>query len=301
MKKIITILFLLLTTMVSAQTSSTKNDAVDTLCMSKFTVVYNYSIRTFDHNGEEVTDSILLAVQVGNGIWKCTPYQRVINSYEPENKNRYDALVPEALMHIETIVSNYPESKLTIHGAIAPFYYEVIEDKENIKWELNDAIDTICNYECRGAICEFRGKKWNVMYTEEIPSTAGPWKLQGLPGLITIALDNEGIHSFTLVGLYNESLPILFEKHIDLSYALGGDKPFIKHFEKSTHKQMLALKKKVFGAKVYASNPKYSFPKLGASDIDITILSDDFDPVCNQINGITVLEKAHKYQPLELK
>lgn len=44
-----------------AQTVGTKDKAaIDTLCMPKFTAVYNYSIRTLDHNGKEVLDTILL-------------------------------------------------------------------------------------------------------------------------------------------------------------------------------------------------------------------------------------------------
>lgn len=286
-----------------AQTVGMKDDAaIDTLCISKFTAVYNYSIRTLDNNDEEVVDSILLAVQVGDGYWKCAPYQCVVNLRDPKNKYIYDAFEQEALMHIETIVSGYPEGKLTVHEAIAPFCYEVVENKEKIKWEMNDAVETICEYECKGASGTFRGKKWNVMYAEDIPTTAGPWKLQGLPGLITSATDAEGIHTFTLVGLQNEALPISHEKY----YVLGKFTPETNKFdkvavqyEKRTHKQMIAMKKKVLGNRMYASKPQFFVPDLMAfGQIETRYNSSDTFKV---INGTTVLDKAHKYQPLEMK
>lgn len=285
-----------------AQTVGMKDDAaIDTLCMSKFTAVYNYSIRTLDHNGKEVLDTILLAVQVGDGYWKCTPYQRVINMRE-NTKYANDAYDQEALMHIETIVSGYPERKLTVHEAIAPYCYEIVEDKEDIKWSMNDDEETICDYECKGANCTFRGKKWNVMYAEDIPTTAGPWKLSGLPGLITSATDAEGIHSFTLVGLYNEALPITHEKYYVLSKFDPGSHTFGKtaiQYEKRTHKQMVALRKKTIGSRMYASNPQFFVPDLKAfGQIEYRYTSTDRT---KQINGTTVLDKAHKFQPLELK
>lgn len=285
-----------------AQTVGMKdNAAIDTLCMSKFTAVYKYSIHTLDHNGEEVLDTILLAVQVGDGYWKCTPYQRVINMRE-NTKYANDAYDQEALMHIETIVSGYPEEMLTVHEAISPYCYEIVEDKEEIKWAMNDAVEKICDYECKGASCTFRGKKWNVMFAEDIPTTAGPWKLCGLPGLITSATDAEGIHSFNLVGLYNEALPITHEKYYVLSKFDPGSKTFGKmaiHYEKRTHKQMVALKKKTLGSRMYASNPQFFVPDMKAfGQVEHRYTSTGRT---KQINGTTVLDKAHKYQPLELK
>ena len=278
------------------------NAAIDTLCMSKFTAVYNYSIRTLDHNGKEVLDTILLAVQVGDGYWKCTPYQRVENIRNSKTKYANDAYDQEALMHIETIVNGYPEGMLTVHEAIAPYCYEIVEDKEAIKWTMNDEEEKICDYECKGASCTFRGKKWNVMYAEDIPTTAGPWKLSGLPGLITSATDAEGIHSFTLVGLYNEALPITHEKYYVLYKFDPGSKKFGQtaiHYEKRTHKQMVALKKKTLGSRIYASNPQFFVPDLKAfGQIEYRYTSTDRT---KQINGTTVLDKAHKFQPLELK
>ncbi len=183
------------------------------------------------------------------------------------------------------------------------YFHEYARDDEivNDTFEVNDEIrECVKLFE---ALEESLTFTWDVMYAEDIPTPVGPWKLQGLPGLIMSATDSEGIHSFTLVELYIESLPIIHENYFVLSIPTegGGSRPTIKRYEKRTHEQMVTLRNKIFGAKVYPSNPQFSFPVFGASDVETTILNDDCLPNATLINGITILGKAHKFQPLELK
>lgn len=60
-----------------------------------------------------------------------------------------------------------------------------VQDSMNLfKWELNDSTQTILGYSCKGATTTFRGRKYIAYYTSEIPLFDGPWKFQGLPGMI---------------------------------------------------------------------------------------------------------------------
>lgn len=63
-----------------------------------------------------------------------------------------------------------------------------------MKWEETLKTDTICGYLCQQAVCTFRGRTWTVWYAPEIPVPYGPWKLEGLPGLILKAEDATGEH-----------------------------------------------------------------------------------------------------------
>ena len=47
------------------------------------------------------------------------------------------------------------------------------------------------NFECKKAVGIFRGREYTAWYTENIPIPYGPWKLQGLPGLILEAYNAE--------------------------------------------------------------------------------------------------------------
>lgn len=71
-----------------------------------------------------------------------------------------------------------------------------------INWDIVD-MDTkkIGNFICKKAKGNFRGRAYEVWYSEEIPVVAGPWKLGGLPGLIVEAKDTENQVSYTLSSL----------------------------------------------------------------------------------------------------
>ncbi|MCM1356673.1 MAG: GLPGLI family protein [Staphylococcus sp.] len=100
-----------------------------------------------------------------------------------------------------TIFKNYPAGKLTHIEKICMDWFRYEEDMPEFDWELTDSVATILGYECRGAVCDFRGRRWNVFYSDEIPVMDGPWKLYGLPGLIMKATDENGHYTFECIGI----------------------------------------------------------------------------------------------------
>lgn len=77
------------------------------------------------------------------------------------------------------------------------FYYE--EEIPQMEWNLEEGDTTICGYACQRASTTFRGRTWTVWYAPELPYMEGPWKLQGLPGMILKATDSEGDYCFTAI------------------------------------------------------------------------------------------------------
>ena len=67
---------------------------------------------------------------------------------------------------------------------------------------------TVCGYPCLKATMSYGGRNWEAWYTEEIPSSYGPWKFAGLPGLIMKVNDDKGVHTFTAVSFREAVLPI---------------------------------------------------------------------------------------------
>lgn len=72
--------------------------------------------------------------------------------------------------------------------------YEYIthEPLREIAWELVDSTKQFGRFEARGAKCAFRGREYEVWYVPEIPVSFGPWKFNGLPGLIVEASETNG-------------------------------------------------------------------------------------------------------------
>lgn len=67
----------------------------------------------------------------------------------------------------------------------------VKEKIPSINWKITQEKKKIGNFECIKAKCNFRGRDYTVWFTMQIPFRFGPWKLQGLPGLILEAYDTK--------------------------------------------------------------------------------------------------------------
>ena len=305
MKKILaTMMALVLTIAAQAQMLTRDNEKLDTLCQTKFTAVYQYSINTTDVEKQPVTDSIRLALQVGDGVWKTWTYERYLFQQQRDEEigeDHFWFMHNEALMHIATTTVGYPEGKTITLESIPPLQYEVTEDTETPTWNMVEGSDSICGYLCQKASGKFRGKTWNVLYAEDIPTAAGPWKLQGLPGLITYAADNEGIHTFKLIGIYQEAVPITYSAGSVVSEFVIQERRMrntVVPFEKTTREKMQKQKNTVFGNRLYLTNPM--FYMTGPKTIFHTYGKSENENY-QFVGGLYVPDRAHKYQPLEVK
>ncbi len=79
--------------------------------------------------------------------------------------------------------------------SISPFgNYTIVNDKdEKISWSLMGETKKIGNFECQKAKAHFRGRNYYVWFTTEIPLSTGPWKLNGLSGLILEVQEENGL------------------------------------------------------------------------------------------------------------
>lgn len=99
------------------------------------------------------------------------------------------------------IYKNYPAGKVTTLDAIASSRFRCEEKNEQPEWQLWPDTLTILSYPCRKATCRFKGREYEAWYTPEIPRSEGPWKLQGLPGLILKANDIRNQYTFECTGI----------------------------------------------------------------------------------------------------
>lgn len=87
----------------------------------------------------------------------------------------------------------------TIRKLFDSYYYD--DNWIEIEWEIKGKTKKIGEFNAQKAIGEFRGRKYTVWFTEQIPLPYGPWKLFGLPGLILEAEDSEKMFEIKFVSI----------------------------------------------------------------------------------------------------
>lgn len=278
MQKILaTMMALVLTIAAQAQT-----ETIDT---AQFVAVYDYECRTQDAEGQSVTDKMQVVVQVGRTVVKSMP-RSVYRLRGELEKADVMADYQEAYLHMPTVWTGYPEGQATVREFIFPYDYEGYEATPDIAWTLSEDTVTVRGYLCQKATATFRGVEWRVWYTEEVPSSAGPWRLHGLPGLIVEA-ESEA-HTFCLAKLQQERGAITAPEQ----------RPDVHRMR---YAKLLKHKNEIYGNRQYAKNPLYYVPDLNGSITDMTVFNHNGQQLLLANGDHPLLTKAHVYQPLELE
>ena len=274
-KRIIFFTFMFVATYCGIQAQ--KSEKIDS---SQFVAFYHYTIQTQDDEGIDVTDSIQLALLVGSRATYCTNIQSY-NRDGRANKEMLNAFQ----MHISNVLTDTEKTEVVSLEPLYPYRYMTHEPLAKVEWELADDTLTINELFCQRAVGKLYGKSWTVWYTEEIPSSAGPWKLRGLPGLIVKAEDKEGIHCFLLYETKNEVRDINSINHPD--------------YHKVNRKNLMMFKKKTLGHPRYVKEPTYYV--TDAADEVGEIIKGDMTYYVGLNSHMMILQKGHVYQPLELE
>ena len=228
-----------------------------------------------------------------------------LGGYDFFSEEELPLLRSESYCMMPEVWTNYPDGKTTVRDAIPPSIYETQEARTPIDWTLGltpspsprgegssmpilqervitplsprRGVGGEASYLCKTATCQLYGRQWTVRYCEDIPTTAGPWKLCGLPGLIVEA-EADGIHRFTLTDLQHATAPIYYETSAITS--------------KTSEEKLIKNRNKTFGNRQYLKNPHYYITDLHSADTA-------YDNEGMLINGVYVNDKMHVYQPLE--
>ncbi len=274
------LLYIILYVVLAASASA--QEVIDT---TQFVAVYDYECRTLNDEDTPVTDRMKVVVQVGRTVTKSMPFSAYPFT-DGVSKPDVAAGFQEALMHMPTVWTGYPEGQITVREFIFPHEYEGYEPTPDIAWTLTEDTMTVSGYLCQQATATFRGVEWRVWYTDEIPSSAGPWRLRGLPGLIVKA--ESGAHTFCLAELRMEASPITAPEQ----------NPEVHRMK---YAKMLKHRSEIYGNRQYAKNPTYYIPDLQGSITDMSVLNRNGQQLLLANGGHPLLTKAHVYQPLEVK
>lgn len=194
---------------------------------------YDYVCHTTDAQGEKKDVTYGLTLQVAPDM-ACTMGQKRHNG---ENDGS------EQMLYAPTTWQNYPQGKVTSLETIPPYRYLTTEKKTETQWTLLSERDTICGYPCQKATGQYGGRAWTAWFAETLPTRFGPWRLNGLPGLILRAVSDDGIHSFECNKVEAVKEPI--------SYSIPED------VMTCARSKFVKLRNRLFGNPNYLSNPTY--------------------------------------------
>ncbi len=189
--------------------------AIASMAQNKADIEVSYTAHhpSMRNGKDDLTSQYILLANAGDSkfLSPMTEYIDSLNS-TPEGKAKYQEMTRNAVLGGKMddlprkdgsyyVVKSRSTNTCTYYdnSGLERYFYE--EPLPEWSWEISDSTKTILGYECIGATALFNGRKWTAWFSPEIPVNAGPWKLEGLPGLILEAIAEGGQYRFVATGL----------------------------------------------------------------------------------------------------
>lgn len=129
-----------------------------------------------------------------------------------------------------TIVKDYENNQISLSDRIGTDYYYYIQPLNQFKWKLHNDQKEIMGYQCRKATTNFAGRDYIAWYSVDIPISDGPYKFNGLPGLIFSIYDTDNHYQFHLKSI--EEVNSFFSTKDEFSSHIKVEKSDFDELEK---------------------------------------------------------------------
>jgi GLPGLI family protein len=168
-------------------------------------VIYKLKYQQDSTDATNIRSSTLVLF-IGNTVSKFVNKANYINDTAvrkfTSNKQALDYLTdptaPRGGGQLYQIYKNYPKGKMTFTDHIPSDTYKFEEELDLFNWILLDDTSTVCGYKAQKAICNFGGRNWIAWFSPGLPFNDGPYKFNGLPGLIVKIYDTRNHYVFEL-------------------------------------------------------------------------------------------------------
>ena len=140
-----------------------------------------------------------------------SPY--TVDGYTTKNRPSYKGTIiaqPPAADVIKYLLYKDIQENIIEHiDNVAYRRWSFTEDQPTFKWTMSADTMSIMGYHCQKAECDYGGRHWTAWFSPEIPLNYGPYKFNGLPGLIMKIEDTSRQYCFEFAYIDEEQSPII--------------------------------------------------------------------------------------------
>ena len=239
MKKLLILFLLLLPQILSAQLvgpylRDSKNKKIIDTC--RYSMLYKYKFCTDTTRRYPFFDKFVL--EVGNKSSRYYSYLAdQMDSVFVKSKG-HGGISPHLKLGLKSnekanyddFYKDYPQKGLlTVCSGILQREFIYTESIPQMDWNIIQEQDTIIlGYPCFKAELKFRGRKYYAWFTPQIPINEGPWKFQGLPGLILSVRESTGFFEWDIIEIKKSSRPIYTYAHDGVLQQKCSRKEYLK-------------------------------------------------------------------------
>jgi GLPGLI family protein len=165
----------------------------------------------FDNQALEIGDSIIKYSSIYanriDSVWYNLSTNKANHRQNKDgsdgyNKEKEAGLKVNEQAIYEDYYVNYPaKGMLSVSTGMWGKEYVYEEPVSKFEWKIKPDTLTVLGYECIKATTTFRGRTYEAWFTPFIPIYQGPWKFNGLPGLILKVADTKRYFEWTAIGI----------------------------------------------------------------------------------------------------
>lgn len=200
LKLIFIIMFIFLLNITHSQ-----NNLKDTL---KYEIIYNLS---YQENKEDTinikSEEMILKISKNFSYYISSnnlKLRNMLNGLQNSDETTIIKSRPKSKF-LFTIIKDYNNDKIIFSDRIGLDIYSFEKQMNKIDWVLQNEEIEILGYKCKKATASFAGRDYIAWYSTEISISDGPYKFQGLPGLIFSIYDTNNHYKFNILSLKKDN------------------------------------------------------------------------------------------------
>lgn len=185
------LLFILISTLCSGQNFSDK---------SEYKVIYKLTYKLDSTNLDESKSEYKLLYTCEDLSKFSSRAKTLANPIERRGNTGQISRATITAFHYN-IVKNRDHNKILYTKNIVPDQFYYTQELNLFEWKIQPETKKIKDYKVQKAITSFAGRDYVAWFSSEIPISEGPYKFNGLPGLILEIADKENHYVFKFIGL----------------------------------------------------------------------------------------------------